>query len=171
LESLPDGATDWDRLASAYPAAFAALAKFVGAAWQDSDPVLLELARLRIAMLLRYPEELSRLSSRAREAGVDETKVAELPSWPTSPLFSACERACLALTEQFVMDANGVTDALVAEVNEHLGGSGCYAFVEGVSVFETFQRTCLTLGIRSAPGPDEFAVRATGDATTMEEIR
>jgi hypothetical protein len=51
------------------------------------------------------------------------------------------------LTEQFVMDANSVTTAHVADVTEHLGAAGCYAFLEAVSVLETFQRACLTLGI------------------------
>ncbi len=49
------------------------------------------------------------------------------------------------------MDANGVTDAQVADVTEHLGAQGRYAFVEAVSVLETFQRACLTLGIQEVP--------------------
>jgi hypothetical protein len=55
------------------------------------------------------------------------------------------------LTEQFVVDASGVTDTQVADVTEHLGPAGCYAFVEAVSVLETFQRACLTLGIQEVP--------------------
>jgi hypothetical protein len=54
------------------------------------------------------------------------------------------------------MDANGVTDGQVAEVTEHLGPAGCYAFVEAVSVLETFQRACLTLGIRTMPNFDQI---------------
>jgi alkylhydroperoxidase family enzyme len=77
--------------------------------------------------------------------------VADLPAWPNSPTFTARERACLSLAEQFVIDPNGVTDAHVAEVTEHLGAQGCYAFVEAVSVLETFQRACLTLGIQEVP--------------------
>ena len=94
--------------------------------------------------------------------------MADLAAWPTSPRFSARERACLALTEQFVMDANGVTDEQVAAVTEHLGGPGCYAFVQAISVLETFQRACLTLGIRTAPSPDEILRRARRDQTTTE---
>ena len=39
----------------------------------------------------------------------------------------------------------------LAEVTEHLGPAGCYAFAEAVSVLETFQRACLTLGIQEVP--------------------
>jgi alkylhydroperoxidase family enzyme len=151
LAGVPEGDTDWDRLALLRPEAFDALAALVDAAWQDTDLVLLELARLRIATLLGNTAESARRTTAASEAGLSETKVADLASWPTSPQFTARERACLALTEQFVMDANGVTDALVAQVTEHLGPEGCYAFVDAVSVLETFQRACLTLGIRTAP--------------------
>jgi alkylhydroperoxidase family enzyme len=164
LAGLPEGGTDWDRLAGLCPEPFAALSGLVGAAWAACDPVLLELARLRTATLLGSTAELERRSARARRAGLAEAKVAELPAWPTSPLFTARERACLALTEQFVMDANGVTDALVAGVTEHLGPEGCYTFVQAISVLETYQRACLTLGVRSAPGPDELAAASTATA-------
>ena len=119
----------------------------MAAAWEETDPVVLELARLRIATLLGANGELARRTAAARDAGLTEAKIDALPSWPSSPLFDARERACVALTEQFVMDANGVTDEQVADVTEHLGAEGCYAFVQAVSVLETFQRACLTLGI------------------------
>jgi alkylhydroperoxidase family enzyme len=127
------------------------LANFVAAAWEETDPVVLELARLRIATLLGAKGELARRTPSARDAGVTEAKIGALPSWPTSPLFDARERACLAFAEQFVMDANGVTDEQVADVTEHLGAGPCYAFVQAVSVLETFQRACLTLGIEGVP--------------------
>jgi alkylhydroperoxidase family enzyme len=151
LTGLPEGETDWDRLATLCPEAVGALSGVVAAAWDDTDPVLLELARLRIATLLGYTAELARRSVRATDAGLTEAKVADLAAWPTAPIFTARERACLALAEQFVMDPNGVTDAQVAEVTTHLGAQGCYAFVEAVSVLETFQRACLTLGIQEVP--------------------
>jgi alkylhydroperoxidase family enzyme len=151
VAGLPEGDTDWDRFATLCPEAFQALSGVVAATAEETDPVLLELARIRIATLLQFPAEAARRSARARDAGLTEAKLADLPSWPTSPRFTARERACLSFTEQFVMDANGVTDAQVAAVTEHLGAAGCYAFVEAVSVLETFQRACLTLGIEEVP--------------------
>ena len=161
LPGMPDGKTNWDRLAALSPEAATALSDVVTAAWDDTDPALLELARLRIAKLLGHTAELARRSARATDAGLAEAKVANVAAWPTSPLFTARERACLSLTEQFVIDANGVTDAQVADVTEHLGARGCYAFVEAVSVLETFQRACLTLGIDDAPAVDELATAST----------
>lgn len=156
LDGLAPGDTDWDRFAASWPVPFGALAGVVVAAWDETDPVLLELCRLRMATMLTYPAEQARRTGRAAAAGLDEAKLAALPSWPTSPRFDARERACLALAEQFVIDANGVTDELVADVTAHLGPSGCYAFVQALSVVETFQRACLTLGIESVPDVDDL---------------
>jgi alkylhydroperoxidase family enzyme len=151
LLGLPAGDSDWERLAALAPDATAALTDVVAAAFEGTDPVLLELARLRIATLLGNQPELDRRTAVAQDAGLTEAKIAALPAWPTSPMFDARERACLSLTEQFVMDANGVTDEQVDDVTEHLGAEGCYAFVQAVSVLETFQRACLTLGISEVP--------------------
>lgn len=159
---MTDRGTDWDGLARRHPEAFEALAGVLAAAWEESDPSLLEMARLRIATLLRNAAELDR---RNPGAGVPEEKLATLPSWPTSELFSPRERACLAFTEQFVIDANGVTDEVVAGVTEHLGPEGCYVFAQAVSVLETFQRACLTLGIESVPTLEEIAATAANAAT------
>jgi alkylhydroperoxidase family enzyme len=156
LEGLPPGDTDWDRFAASWPDAFAALADLVAAAWDETDPVLLELCRLRMATLLGATAEPGRRTARARAAGLDEAKVVELPAWPTSPRFTDRERACLSLAEQFVVDANGVTDDHVADVVDHLGAEGCYAFVQALSALETFQRACLTLGITTMPDIDRL---------------
>jgi alkylhydroperoxidase family enzyme len=155
LADLPAGETDWDRVSALCPDAFGAIARLVGAAWQEVDPILLELCRLRIAFVLRYNAEFERRSTKAEAAGLTNDKIAELPLWPTSPRFTELERACLALAEQFVIDANGVTDAHVAAVSHHLGPDGCYAFVQALSALETYQRACLTLGIDSTPAAGE----------------
>ena len=65
LHGLPPGDTDWDRFAASWPVPFGALADVVVAAWDETDPVLLELCRLRMAALLTYPAEQAR-QDRAR---------------------------------------------------------------------------------------------------------
>jgi len=167
LQGLPEGETDWDRLAARWPEAADALAGLGTAPWEETDPMLLELCRLRMATLLRSPGELARRNDRARAAGLTEDRIAELPSWPTSSHFTARERACLSVAEQFVIDANGVTEAQIADVTHHLGAVGCYAFVQALSTLETFQRACLTLGVDPPPAFDRVEV-AGPDATTRE---
>lgn len=151
LSDLPAGRSDWDRMVALFPAAFGAVADLQRAVWDSFDPVLLELARLRVAQLLRFEAGLGLRSEAARRAGLDEAKIGALAQWPTSPSFTDAERACMALTEQFVMDANGVTDELVQAVLDHLSPADCHTFVNAVSAFETFQRGCLTLGLSDSP--------------------
>jgi alkylhydroperoxidase family enzyme len=172
LDGLPPADNDWDRFAASWPVPFGALADVVVAAWDATDPVLLELCRLRMATLLAYPAEQARRTERARAAGLDEAKVAELPRWPTSSRFDTHERACLALAEQFVIDANGITDEHVADVTAQLGPEACYAFVQALSVVETFQRACLTLGIETVPDVDQLATPSPDEslANTSPEV-
>jgi hypothetical protein len=151
LQGLPEGDDDWERLGALCPEVVEALAGVVAVASGDTDPVLFELARLRIATLLANTAEPSARVAELADVGLTEAKALELSNWVTSEAFTERERACLALVEQFVIDAHAVTEAQVVAVTGHLGGPGCYAFVEAVSVLETFQRGCLTLGLRSVP--------------------
>lgn len=164
LTDLPPGDTEWDRVSSLFPAAFQAVTDLQRAIWDSFDPVVLELCRLRIAGLLRFGPGLEVRSEAARATGLDEARIAALASWPTSPLFSDAERACLALAEQFVMDANGVTDELVDDVLRHWSAADCHTLANAISAFETFQRGCLTLGITVSPERAWLSPAQSGEA-------
>lgn len=107
------------------------------AAWACVDPAVLELTRLRIAMLLGNEAELA---ARTPGAGVDEATIAELSLWPTSPRFGARERVCLTYLEQHLIDVAGLTDAQAADVAEHLGPEGLVNYANAVLVLEQRQR-------------------------------
>jgi alkylhydroperoxidase family enzyme len=110
------------------------------AAWDSVDPVLLELCRLRIAMLLGCRAELVARTSAAVEAGLDESVVAVLADWPRSARFGPRERAGLAFTEQFVIDVAGIDDATVGRARAELGDQGLADFVSALLVVEQRQR-------------------------------
>ena len=114
------------------------------AAWEAVDPVLLELCRLRIAALLGCDAELSSPTPAAVAAGLDAERVETLSRWPTSPLFGRRERACLAFTEQFVIDVAGLDDDTAGAVREQLGDQGFVDFVNALLVVEQRQRLRLT---------------------------
>jgi alkylhydroperoxidase family enzyme len=114
------------------------------AAWESVDPVLLELCRLRMAMLFGCSTELARRAPAAAAAGFDEERVDVLAQWATSPRFASRERACLALAEQFVIDVAGLDDATVGAVRDHLGEQGLADFVSALLVVEQRLRLHLT---------------------------
>jgi alkylhydroperoxidase family enzyme len=107
------------------------------AAWRAVEPRLLELCRLRIAMLLDCTSEAA---ARTAGIGVDEATIAELASWPTSTRFDQRDRACLAFCEHYVIDVASLTDELAAGVTEHLGPQGLVDFVSALIVIEQRQR-------------------------------
>ena len=142
VESVFEGPTE-DVLASVlagHPDVSSSLDAAWKAAWEAVDPVLLELCRLRLAMLLGCPAELASRTAAAVAAGFDEARVEVLSRWPTSPLFGPRERACLAFAEQFVIDVAGLDDATAGAVREELGEQGLVDFVNALLVVEQRQR-------------------------------
>ncbi len=71
-----------------------AMARANEAAWRATEPRTLELSRLLVALLLHCDAE-----HHARTPGVDvdDSVVAELPRWPTSPVFTDAERRGVGL--------------------------------------------------------------------------
>jgi hypothetical protein len=108
------------------------------------DAELVELARCRVRDLLA--------------PGASE-KAAALRHWPTSPLVSKTERACLGLAEQFVIDVSAVGDADTEPVLEALGPAGLYGFVQALWVIDMSERLERCLGA------------ALGDSSRTEEVQ
>ena len=127
-------------------AAYGELCHLYDGVWDaDVDPVTLELCRLRLATLLRSPLDLAAREPHALAAGLDEETIAALPEWPTSPRFSAAQRAALAFTEQFVMDAHGFEDGDVDGLLEHLSPPQLATLTIAVAVFDALARVRLML--------------------------
>lgn len=148
-------APDWSSLGSVAdprqlftPEAAAALADLRAAMWTVADPTLIELARLRIAMLLGNDDELT-----ARPNGelVADERVRVLGQWPTSELFSEVERAALAVAEQFVIDVSSISDEQIAQLSEFLPPAQLYGFVSALFVLDLGQRTDIAVRLLFGP--------------------
>lgn len=94
---------------------------------------LYELCRLRVAMLLGTPDELE-------TSDLDPATVEALPKWPNHDTFDEADRACLAFTEQFVVDVASMPDELAEAVADQLGGDGFADFVHALLALEQRQR-------------------------------
>jgi len=113
------------------------------------DPALLEVCRLRIAMLHRCAPQLA-----LQRADIGQKRDA-IGQWPTSPLFSDVERALLRFTEQYVIDAQGVSDADAAGVTAVLSGAEIAAFTVAIGTFDAICRFTLALGSEQAAAARE----------------
>ena len=143
--------TDWNELAALAREPVEQLIALHQVIDESVDPIIVELCRLRIAGLIGAQTHSSLRRPKATAAGLTEAKIAELPRWPESPLYSAAERACLALAEQFCMGAFTITDADVAAVLEYLNADECYALVNGIWVMEALARMTVVMGVEPDP--------------------
>ena len=95
------------------------------AAWNSVDTRLLQLCQQRIRELLGSSNDL------------------QVHDWYSSPLYSETEKACLAFTEQYIVDVANLDDDTVRTVGRHLGDQGLADFVSSLLVVEQRERIAL----------------------------
>jgi alkylhydroperoxidase family enzyme len=94
------------------PDAFARFGEMYSLLWQSPhvDASVVELVRLRIAMLAGCDAELAIRYRRAVDAGLDETTVAALTRWTSAEEIDEPRRAVLRFAEQYVVDPHWIVD-------------------------------------------------------------
>ena len=119
------------------PEAYDHLRRAYGEAYRAADPMLLELARLRIALMLDPdappgPE-------------CNEAKVRALADWANSDVYTPVERACLAFAEQFAFYVADVNDELIEDLLALLPPDEVYGLVNAIYVVDTVERLRVTV--------------------------
>lgn len=155
LPDHADGATPLDQVFGLRPDLYEPFRSFYATFWTRDllDPVVLELCRLRVATLLRCESEQRVRYAPALDAGLTEDQIAVLAHWPTSPMFTAAQRAALAFAEQFVIDVEGIDATLRDAVIDHFEVAGLVALCEALALFDGFCRFRIILGIGADPDP------------------
>jgi alkylhydroperoxidase family enzyme len=136
-------------------------------AWTAVPPVLLEQIRLRVAALIGNDAGLRRRSSTAREQGLTEAKIGQLPLYYKSDQFLAAEKQCLAFAEQFVLDVSNITEADMAGLARHLGTEQCQEFVTALYVTECTQRLEIVAPALLGPAAD---LTGSDPAVTVSQV-
>jgi hypothetical protein len=95
------------------------------AAWATVDNRILQLCQQRLRELLGSAESLT------------------VHDWYSSPNYTAAEKACLAFTEQYIVDVATLDDSIVQLVGQHLGDQGLADFVSALLVVEQRERMAL----------------------------
>ena len=104
------------------------------------DPALVELCRIRVAQLVESEFDQALRYRPAVEAGLTETKLAEVTDYPTSPLFTERERAVLEFTEQFVIQSSSISDDDCARLQQHITAEEFIHLTKALSVMDQFAR-------------------------------
>jgi alkylhydroperoxidase family enzyme len=84
------------------------------------DPVLRELGQTRAGWLQESQFVFSQHCKSCRALGISEERIAAIPSWSTSDLFSPAERAVLAFTDGLVLADGRVPDDVFDALKAHL---------------------------------------------------
>jgi AhpD family alkylhydroperoxidase len=101
------------------PKVFKAVLALDTAAREGLDPVLLELVQIRASQINRCAYCIDYHTGDARRAGEREERIYQLSAWAESGLYSAKERAALALTEAITRLPEGVPDDVYDEAAQH----------------------------------------------------
>ena len=144
-----DRADDFETVFGMTPGAYARFRVLYASLWNPKalDLGVLELCRLRVAALLGCASETQFRVPEARSSGLPEAKIAALPLYPSSPLFSELERRCLAYVEQYVLDPHGLEDRDFELLREHLNDAQISALTLAAAVFDALARFRLGLGL------------------------
>jgi hypothetical protein len=148
------GTTPFQRVLGLRPELQPLVNEYLAVAWAASDPVVLELCRLRIAALHGDRSQQRLRHDTAVAAGLTEQHVAALPQHHDSPLFTDHQRRCIAYAEQYVIDVHGITDAEAAAIRAETGDDGFVAFTVALGLFDGLGRMRLALGLDDDT-PDE----------------
>mgnify|MGYP000995256801 CR=1 FL=1 len=84
------------------------------------DPQLRELAQTRVGWACESQFVYSQHCKSCRTVGIPEEKIAAIPHWSTSDLFSPLERAVLAYTDALALQLGRVPDGLFDALRDGL---------------------------------------------------
>lgn len=121
--------------------------------WDHLDPSLATFASMATASLIGCSFCLDLNYFAARDKGLDEVKIREVPRWRESDVFNDVERSVMAYAEAMSQTQPAVTDEMVANLLTHLGAPALVELTALVGIMNMNARTNIALGIPS----DEFA--------------
>lgn len=122
------------RLRNLQPDASAALARANAAAWEATDPGLLQLCKCLVVTMLDDSAALEDVPN------VEPRKLAALGNWAGADVYTPLERAALRFTEQFVLSVSTVTDEQVEALRAHLDDGAVYNFAAALYLVEMTER-------------------------------
>ena len=148
VTNLASGPTEMDRVWRLRPKYYELFMEDYNRSIERLDPVLVEVCRLRMAMLLGSRLDQSVRYSPALAAGLTEAKVAQLPNFAKSPLFSEREKVCLDFAEQFAIQSSNITDDDVTRLSTVMTWEDVIYFIKALNVLEQLSRASTAFDIK-----------------------
>jgi alkylhydroperoxidase family enzyme len=114
------------------------------------DPVLRELAIVRVGYLCGAAYEIHQHVQYGRNIGITQEKLAALSVGSKATAFSARERAVLAFTEELVLNVRP-SDAALAAVRQNLSIAEIFTLIASVGMYMMVCRVLETTGVELDP--------------------
>ncbi|WP_405784431.1 carboxymuconolactone decarboxylase family protein [Streptomyces sp. NBC_00859] len=128
------------------PKVFKAVLALDAAAREGLDSVLLELVQIRASQINHCTYCLDYHTRDARAAGESEERIHQVGAWEGSSLFTAEERAALALTEAVTLLPAGVSDEVYAAAAQHFGEQELAQLIALIFTANAWNRMNVTTG-------------------------
>ncbi|MFD8756384.1 carboxymuconolactone decarboxylase family protein [Kitasatospora sp. NPDC059577] len=134
------------------PKVFRAMIALDAAARAGLDPALVELVQMRTSQLNGCAYCLDMHAKDARKAGESDERIHLLPVWPEAPagVYSAGERAALALAEEIARIGGGVSDAVYARAAAHFTEAELAQLISVCFAVNAWNR--INVATRKSPG-------------------
>lgn len=134
------------------PRVFKAVLALDAVAREGLDPVLVELVQIRASQINRCAYCIDYHTGDARRAGERESRIYQLSAWHESSLYTAEERAALALTEAVTLLPQGVEDAVYDEAARHFDDKELAQLIALIFTVNAWNRMNVTT--RKTPGTE-----------------
>ncbi|MCJ0905008.1 carboxymuconolactone decarboxylase family protein [Rhodococcus sp. ARC_M6] len=120
----------------------------------DLDPLLRELGQARAGYARGSQFVFSQHCKQMRSLGMTEEKIAALPHWQVSDLFSNIERAVLAYTDGLVYDGGRVPDEVFAVLKTHLSDKQIMELTYITCMYDMHATICRALKLEFDDRPE-----------------
>ena len=108
------------------------------------DPILLELIKMRASQINGCAFCLNMHATDARKIGETEQRLYLLNAWKETTLFTAQEKAVLALTEEVTLISNHVTDATYNKVAGFFNEQEISQIIMAIVTINAWNRLAIT---------------------------
>jgi alkylhydroperoxidase family enzyme len=120
------------------------------------DPLLRELGQTRAGWLRGSQFVFSQHCKALRALEVSEERIAALPSWGASDLFSPIERAVLSYTDSLVTGGGRVDDGTFEVLREHLSDEEILELTYVTTLYDMHAVICRALRLEFDDRPEEI---------------
>jgi len=140
---------------------------------RELAPRLRELALMRTGFASGSQFVFSQHCKVARREGVSDEQIQAIPSWTTSDVFDAAERAVLAYTDELVLADGRVQDATFMVLGSHLSEIEIIEVTYAVASYKLHALMCRALRLEYDDVDEriiEIAAPTDGDTDVMGTI-